>query len=193
VVDPYLTPGTECLANRLGITDPVVLAAAEFKIVSVRDVQVARTSIPGGFGLAHLQAFHRFLFQDIYEWAGKTRTVDISKPGALFCHWRFVDDEAGAVLSDLEDEEYLLGLKREVFVHRLAHYYGELNARHPFREGNGRTLRAFLRQLGAAAGYQLDWSELSKAENIEACRIHLSTADTAMLVEVLEPVVSRLS
>ncbi|MDR6322804.1 Fic/DOC family protein [Actinoplanes couchii] len=164
----------------------------EFRIVSVRDVQAARTSIPGGYGLTHLQAFHRFLFQDLYLWAGKTRTVDISKPGARFCHWRFIDDQVGAVLSELEEEEYLIGLKHDIFVNRLAHYYGELNVLHPFREGNGRTLRAFLRQVGAAAGFQLDWSELSKTENIEACRVHLNTADITMLVTVLRPIVSRL-
>ena len=190
--DPYLIAGTECLANKLGITDSARLSELEFRIVSVRDVQASRVSIPGGYGLAHLQQFHHFLFQDLYDWAGLTRTVDISKPGARFCHWRYVDDEVGAVLSELEDEEYLIGLKRQVFVERLAHYYGELNVRHPFREGNGRTLRAFLRQLSAAAGYQLDWSELSKAKNIEACRAHLNTADTAMLVTVLGPIVSRL-
>lgn len=170
MTDPYVLPGTDCLANKLNITDPERLLQAEFRIVSVRDVQAARTSIPGGYGLAHLQGFHRFLFQDIYGWAGRTRTVDISKPGARFCHWRYVDDQVGAVLSQLEDEAYLLGLRRDVFVDRLAHYYGEINVLHPFREGNGRTLRAFLRQVGAAAGYQLDWSELSRAENIEACR-----------------------
>ncbi|GGN29483.1 cell filamentation protein [Actinoplanes campanulatus] len=192
MTDPYLSPGTDCLKNKLGLTDPERLREAEFRIVSIRDVQISRTSIPGGYGLAHLQSFHRFLFQDLYEWAGRTRTVDISKPGARFCHWRYVDDQVGAVLSELEEEEYLIGLRREIFVSRLAHYYGELNVLHPFREGNGRTLRAFLRQAAAAAGYQLDWSELSRAENIEACRVHLNTADTAMLVEILDPVVSRL-
>ncbi|GAB3940930.1 hypothetical protein GCM10027614_25390 [Micromonospora vulcania] len=57
----------------------------------------------------------------------------------------------------------------------LAHYYGELNVCHPFREGNGRTTRSFLRQLGAAAGFLLDWSELNEADNIAACREHLTT------------------
>ena len=75
----------------------------------------------------------------------------------------------------------------------LARYYGELNVLHPFREGNGRTSRAFLRQLAAAAGYQLDWSELSSEANIEACRLHLQTDDLAGLIEVLRPVVRRRS
>lgn len=190
--DPYLVPGTDCLRNKLGLTDPKRLLEAEFRIVSIRDVQASTTSIPGSYGLAHLQSFHGFLFQDLYDWAGQTRIVDISKPGALFCHWRYVDDQVGAKLAELEDEEYLIGLKREVFVERLAHYYGEINVLHPFREGNGRTLRAFLRQVSAAAGWQLDWSELSRSKNIEACRIHLNTADSTMLGNILDPIISRL-
>jgi cell filamentation protein len=193
VSDPYEQPGTNCLANKLGITDPGVLAAVEFRLVSIREVQAARVSIPGNFALSHLQRFHGFLFQDVYSWAGKTRTVDIGKPGARFCHWRYVDDEVSAVLGELAGDGFLIGFNREDFVSSLAHYYGELNVRHPFREGNGRTLRAFLRQLGAAAGYQLDWSELDRDENIEACRLHLNMADAAMLIAVLDPVVSRIS
>ena len=189
--DPYCIADTDCLRNNLGINDPEALAEAEFRIVSVREVQASRTTIPGDYGLDHLQRFHRFLFRDVYDWAGATRTVDISKPGARFCHWRYIDDQVGAVLSDLADTGYLVGLTRDAFVNALAHYYGELNVVHPFREGNGRTCRAFLRQLAAAAGFQLDWSELSSEANIEACRRHLQSADLTGLTEVLNPVVRR--
>ncbi|MFC5922642.1 Fic/DOC family protein [Micromonospora vulcania] len=149
--------------------------------------------IPGNYGLDHLQAFHQKLFGDLYEWAGQTRIVDISKPGARFCHWRFIDDQVSTILGALSTDGFLLGLKHETFVETLAHYYGELNVCHPFREGNGRTTRSFLRQLGAAAGFLLDWSELNEADNIAACREHLTTTDTSRLVTVLRPVVRRLS
>jgi cell filamentation protein len=191
VSDPYAIPGSECLANKLGITDAERLAQAEARLVSVRDVQIARITIPGDYGLAHLQRFHRLLFGDVYEWAGQTRTVDIYKPGAPFCHWRYVEDQVNAILGALAADGYLVGYNQEAFVRSLAHYYGELNVCHMFREGNGRTHRAFLRQLAAAAGYQLDWSELSSSENIEACRVHLQSADVSRLVAVLGPVVRR--
>lgn len=96
-------------------------------------------------------------------------------------------------MGGLDREGFLLGLNRETFIDSLAHYYGELNVCHPFREGNGRAIRAFLRQLGAAAGYLLDWSELNEADNIEACRVHLNSTDPGLLVAVLTPVVRRLS
>jgi cell filamentation protein len=191
VTDPYAWADSECLANKLGILDSEVLQQVEARLASIRDVQASRMTIPGNYGLAHLQKFHRVLFGDVYEWAGQTRSVDISKPGARFCHWRYIEDQVSATLGPLAAEGYLVGYNQEAFLRSLAHYYGELNVRHPFREGNGRTVRAFLRQLAAAAGYQLDWSELSRSENVEACRAHLMSADTSRLISVLRPVVRR--
>ncbi|GAA3757058.1 putative adenosine monophosphate-protein transferase Fic [Plantactinospora mayteni] len=190
--DPYSWPGTECLRNRLGITDSARLALLEAKIVSIREVEIAQETIPGDYNLEHLKLFHHALFRDVHDWAGETRTVDIAKTGSQFCHWRFVDDQVSAVLAELAGDGHLIGYNRPAFVQELAHYYGELNARHPFREGNGRSLRAFLRQLAAAAGYHLDWSELSKHDNVRACRENLLTADTKLLVSVLDPVVRRI-
>ncbi|MET0237522.1 MAG: Fic family protein [Kibdelosporangium sp.] len=132
------------------------------------------------------------MFQDIYSWAGRFRTVDIGKGGVFFANCNFLEDEVSSVLGQLESDSWLTGLRRENFVLKLAYYYGELNARHPFREGNGRTQRAFLRQLAASAGWRLDWSELSAADNIEASRRSLVTADSAMLVDVLSPIVVRI-
>jgi cell filamentation protein len=192
VSDPYVIPGTRCLRNKLSLEDAGALKDVEAKIVSIRDVEVARSVLPGEYNSGHLQAFHRHLFQDVYDWAGKFRTVDIGKGGVYFANWTFLDDEVSSVLAQLERDSWLTGLQRERFVQRLAYYYGELNARHPFREGNGRTQRAFLRQLAASAGWRLDWSELSRSDNIEASRQSLVTADVTMLIQVLDPVVVRI-
>jgi cell filamentation protein len=192
VTDPYCWPESTCLKNKLGILGADQLAVAEARIVAVRDVEIARTTIPGDYNLAHFKEFHRRLFRDIYAWAGAPRSVDIEKSGVRFCHWRFVDDEVSSVLTSLTRDGHLIGLSPEGFIERLAYYYGELNARHPFREGNGRATRAFLRQLAAAAGFLLDWSELDAAANIEACRANMLTAQTEPLVKALRPVVRHL-
>lgn len=192
MTDPYLIPGIECLKNKLELTDPVLLREFEARIVSIRDVQLARETLPGEYNLAHLQAFHKALFQDVYPWAGKIRTVNISKDRSMFAAWQFVEDETSSVLAALEDDNWLIGASREHFVNRLAHYYGELNVCHPFREGNGRTQRAFLRQLSAAAGWRLDWSALDKAGNIAASERALLASDFTLMRQVLEPVVVRM-
>jgi len=83
------------------------------------------------------------LFSDLYTWAGEIRTVDIAKTG-LFCMPAFIVPQTERLLARLAGESHLRGLEREHFVDRLAHYLAELNAIHPFREGNGRTQRAFV-------------------------------------------------
>jgi cell filamentation protein len=192
VTDPYVIPGSACLKNLLDLTDPNELRTIEARIISIRDVELARTVLPGEYNLAHLQAFHQHLFQDIYSWAGQLRTVDIAKDGLRFGNWKFVDEQVSAILAKLEDDNWLAGLRRESFVLKLAFYYGEINAVHPFREGNGRAQRAFLRQLSASAGWHLDWSELNKSDNIMAARHNLLTASTDELAKVIDPVVVRI-
>ena len=101
-------------------------------------------------------------------------------------------EQLSADLAELETDNWLTGLRKSTFVERLSFYYSEINALHPFREGNGRTQRAFLRQLSAGAGWRLDWSELSSSDNIEASRHSLVTATTDKLIDVLTPVVARI-
>lgn len=191
--DPYCWPCSDCLRNKLGIRDRKALAQAEARIVSARDVLVARSTIPGEYNLEHLKSFHRELFGDVYDWAGETRTVDIALPGSRFGHWRFLDEDVSSILHRLAATDGLLiGLRRPSFVERLAFYYGEINARHAFREGNGRTQRSFLRQLSAAAGWHVDWSGLEPERNDEASRVSLLTGETGPLVVLLDPIVSRM-
>ncbi|MFD1051057.1 Fic/DOC family protein, partial [Kibdelosporangium lantanae] len=127
MTDPYVIPGTNCLKNKFSIDDAGVLRDLEARIVSIRDVEIARSVLPGEYNSEHLQAFHRQLFQDVYDWAGRFRIVDISKGDTHFCRWSHLDDEVSAVLAELERDGWLIGLPRDRFVERLAHYYGELN------------------------------------------------------------------
>jgi hypothetical protein len=93
-----------------------VLRDLESKIVSARDVEVARSVLSGEYNSEHLQAFHQHLFQDVYDWAGKFRTVDISKGDSHFANWRFLGDEVSAGLARLEQDSWLIGLSRSKFV-----------------------------------------------------------------------------
>lgn len=190
--DPYSWPGSNCLRNKFGITDGRRLQVLEARIVSVRDVELSVNSLPGEYNLEHLMQFHKALFGDIYEWAGEIRTVNIHKTAATFAAYQFLDDEMTSLLRKLAEDNWLRGLRRRAFLEKLAYYYGEINARHPFREGNGRTQRTFLRQLTASAGWRLDWSELRRDDNDRACSINLSSGRTDLLVDVLEPIVSHV-
>jgi cell filamentation protein len=151
----------------LRLADAAELREAEAEIVVVRDADIRVRILPGKYDLDHLQRFHKVLFGDVYDWAGEIRAVPIGK-GVPFANPEFIGSLGGELLAGLRQERLLVGLSQHAFVDRLAYYLGEVNALHPFREGNGRTQRAFFRQLAASAGYRLDWAMVARDENNEA-------------------------
>jgi cell filamentation protein len=107
---------------------------------------------------------------DIYDWAGQLRTVAIAK-GTWFCLPQYIESAAVEVFQALHGESLLCGLPQDVFTERLTYYLGEVNAIHPFREGNGRAQRAFVEQLAGDAGFILDWQHLDADRNIVASEL----------------------
>jgi cell filamentation protein len=183
--DPYVYPGTSCLRNRAGIRDPSALAQLEAEQTSILIAQLERTRVAGRYDLAHLRAFHRRIFGDIYEWAGELRSVAIAKDDSVFALPEHIEAYLAGVFAALAGEGHLRGLAREPFLDRITHYHAELNAAHPFREGNGRAQRAFLGQLARDAGYTLRWQRLARERNIEAARASHG-GDNAPLLELLD-------
>jgi cell filamentation protein len=173
--DPYLYPGTSVLKNLRGLTDPELLARFEARQTHRRIAELIDTPVVGGFDVAHLKAIHRHIFQDVYEWAGEFRTVNISKSGHLFGLATFLEPALQQILAKLAAEKHLVGLDAENFIERSAYFIGELNAAHPFREGNGRTQREFIRELGLKAGHYIDWRSTATEKMTDASRLsHLS-------------------
>lgn len=165
-LDPYTDPATGLLRNSLGITDPGELAAAEADITTARIMRLAQRPIPGRYDLPHLQAIHKEIFGSIYPWAGQIRTVEIAKDATQFCRTAMIRPFAEDVFGTLaRKDHHLRRLGREEFLTKLADLYGDINALHPFREGNGRTQRAFLAQLAADAGHRLDWTGMDPERN----------------------------
>ena len=164
--DPYVYPGTDVLCNLLDLRDAAELAEREAALSAIRIAQLERRFIPGDFDLAHLQATHRYIFGDIYSWAGELRTVRITKGGDLFALPEHIGPYLMTLFADLAQEDRLHGLARDQFLERLTHYYAEINAVHPFREGNGRSQRAFLGQIAKAAGHPIAWVHLDAERNI---------------------------
>ena len=167
--DPYLDLQTGVLRNLLGITEPKRLRRVEADFTAVRIAQVIRNPILGAYDLTHLRAFHRQIFQDLYDWAGELRTVSIGR-GRLFSLPQHLEADAAELFGWLARAEYLRGRDRAAFVVDLAELYADLNALHPFRDGNGRTQRAFLGQLAVDAGHPIHWAAMDPAENNAASK-----------------------
>ncbi len=183
--DPYLYPGTTVLQNLRGLTDPRELDAFEARSTHRRLTELIETPLSGRFDIAHLQAIHRYIFQDVFEWAGQFRTVDISKGGHLFGRAAFIESALVQTFGKVAEDNYLAGLAADTFAERAAYYLGELNAAHPFREGNGRTQREFIRELGLKAGHYVDWRMAAPEEMIEASRRSHVTRDKSLFAQII--------
>ncbi len=163
----YCYPHSNVLKNKFNITDEEELKDVERQITAVRAAQLLKEPVMGTFDADHLKAIHKALFKDLYTWAGEFRKVNISK-GNPFCLFPYINEQLDNLFLELKKEAYLSLLNQEDIAKRLAYYLGELNAIHPFREGNGRTQRIFIMELAAKNGYILDLSNVDHKEMLKA-------------------------
>jgi cell filamentation protein len=188
MTDPYVDPATGLLRNHLGISDPDRLKEIEAAVSAAALNALGAERLPGSYDLDHLRAFHRRIFGRLYPWAGEIRTVAIAKTD-MFCLPQFIESYANDVFHHLTMEKHLRSLSREAFVDRLTHYLAEVNAIHPFREGNGRTQRAFFGQLAREAGWTIRWRDMDPDENVTAS-IAALRGDNAPLRAMLDRLVA---
>lgn len=167
VGNPYCYPGTSVLRNKQDIRDADELERFERMMVAQRMSEgVPSVEItPDGY-----RALHRYLFQDVYDWAGEDRAVDIAGHGTFFRSVDQVGRELDKRFAKINAEDNLRGLGPERFSDRAAAHICELNGIHPFREGNGRTMRAFLQVLAEQAGHQIDLTRIEARAWNEALR-----------------------
>lgn len=181
-------PDSDVYRNKLGITDLATLNEAEKELTGIRQLELIKQPITdGNWDLKHLQKIHKYIFQDVYEFAGQIRQEQISKGYTKFANPMFIEPVAEDLFRELKNEKYLKGLNKEAFCDRLAYYMGEMNMIHPFYEGNGRTIREFSRTLAMSNGYTLEWERLDKNQLMNAS-IN-SIVDHKPLAKVLEQAV----
>lgn len=157
--DPACYPGSDVLRNIPELHDQDELDAFEVEAVGARSIQPPP---PGFFDPTHYSELHRHLFQDVYDWAGAYRTIRTGKGGNWFCFPEYIEAELAKLFAKLEGPAFQPKSDVGDFVMAVAEFLGELNAIHPFREGNGRTQLVFVRLLGLRAGHPF------RSENVEA-------------------------
>ena len=164
----YCYEGTNTLVNKLNIKDPKKLKDYETSIVALKLMALNKKGITGNFDINHFVNIHKFLFEDIYNFAGLFRTENIAKDYFQFAEWEYIEDELNRLLQELKNENYLANLNKKDFAIRLSYYWAELNVLHPFREGNGRTTREFLRQLALKNDYILNFQNVKPTKLLDA-------------------------
>ena len=149
------------LENKLGITNSAELAREEERISKKKAVELFESGsldklAPGRF--ASLQAIHKALFEDIYDFAGELRTVNLAKGNFRFAPLMYLE----AALANIDK------MPQSTF-DEIIEKYVEMNIAHPFREGNGRSTRLWLDQmLKAGIGQIVDWSKVDKEDYLLA-------------------------
>ncbi|QWK81275.1 Fic family protein [Ochrobactrum sp. BTU1] len=165
------------LKNLLGATSFEQLEQAEHPKLAQRLIELYEGIGPQAtFDISYLQALHKHLFQDVFEWAGTLRHnvftfadgTQASMPamhkigGRDFAIGNEIDRNLQSLMSDLEARNYLRGLDQKTFATQAADAFARLNSIHPFREGNGRTQREFFAALAEQAGYSLEFGVISE-------------------------------
>ena len=164
-------PGASVLINLEDIRDPEELLERETELhVAAYEEMFGSFDESLTPDLPFFYYLHHMMFAPLYVWAGRPRTVGISKGGTPFCPPHNIDVMMGALFGGLEREEWLSGLDAGPFTERAAYYTCELNAVHPFREGNGRAMRFYLVVLLARTrGDLFDWTLTNEDEYLRAC------------------------
>ena len=187
VEDPYCYPGTTILKNKLGLKSQRELDAFESEMSFERSTE----SLPSGrLSYSHYRAIHRHLFQDVYAWAGKVRTVRISKGESTFCYPEHIDQEMAKLFTALRRARHLRGTSPQVFAKQAAHFLAELNAIHPFREGNGRSQLTFLTLLAERAGRPLALKRMHPERIMQAVIASFGGQEAPLARMILSLVVS---
>lgn len=180
----YCYPDTNILKNKLNIKDVELLKQAEEEITVIRQFELLQNPIRGSFTKTHLLNIHKFIFGDIYFFAGKIRKEQISKADTLFYPPDLIDGELNKVFGKIKEANMLKEKNTDKILDNLAWIMAELNIIHPFREGNGRTIREFIRLMSKKLGYDLNWGNADKNEILEASI--LSVDDYKVLIDVLK-------
>ena len=162
----YFYPGTEVLVNKKGIINPEQAEALERRMSSMRIKELCRKQKVIPVNYESFKAIHGYIFQDVWSWAGKIRTYTTGRGPIPFATPENIDPEMIKRFAKINQENNCQGLSLEKFAGRAAEHIAEINAIHPFVEGNGRTQRLFLHYLAKQAGYKLNLNslELEKGE-----------------------------
>ena len=152
--------GTTCLVNKFGIKNEKQLSEIEADITFAKTSKLEEIPLKGNFDLEHYKSIHKFLFEDLYSWAGELRKINISKKGTNFANADEIEYLCTECFQRLKENNYYRNTDFDSFVENIVDLYCTLNILHPFIEGNGRTERIFISQLIRFNGYDIDFSDI---------------------------------
>ncbi|NQZ09627.1 MAG: Fic family protein [Algicola sp.] len=180
--DPYTWKNSAVLRNKLFITDDQELTDVERQVTQLAAHAIVFNGPP--FNLQYWQHIHRQLFCELFEWAGQLRTIIISKGETNFGLPQGIDRQCKMVFKQLANDNNLVNLDKPQFINKLAEYYCELNACHPFRDGNGRAQRILFEHIALNAGYNLNFANTKVNQWVNANK-HGMVCNYQPMIEIM--------
>jgi len=158
--EDFQIPGANTLNNKLGITSSDALIVAVSQFTERRLAELQASPIRGGFDSSHLQEIHRYLFQDVFDWAGELRRIE--KGGAPSSD---LEDSLNRVFDRLSRENLLKGLDKDTWTRRATDHVEELRSLHPFLAGSDLAIQEFATELARKNNLSIEWQEAPEAAN----------------------------
>lgn len=181
-------PGSTVLVNKFGLTDQNTLDIVERQIVLLKGAEIERNAVFENVDFNYYKSIHKHLFEDIYDWAGMVRTINISKKGTVFSKHDNIEEIGQLKFKRLVGLSYLNNMDEINFFNKLTELYNELNMLHPFREGNGRTLRLFITLLVRNTGRDISFADCDN-DLLMIATIKAAQGDLSLLKSIFESIV----
>lgn len=180
--DPYLYKNTNILINKFNIKDEDTINSLEADFSSSRLKDIIQEGIEGDFDLQHLLNVHYTIFQDIYDWAGEIRVIDIEKPESVlggisieYSKYTSIESDITLILAEMKSVKWV-ELNVNETSKRFSNYLSKLWKVHPFREGNTRTIITFCSIYAEKQGFRLDTDLLKDNSNYVRTALVAATA-----------------
>lgn len=165
----YTYKGTDVLKNKLNIQDEELLKEYETRIVAFKIATISSANLPKEYTPKRLKYIHKYLFEDVFSFAGEYRTENITKENFRFSEFEYIEENINRIFSSINIEE-MKKMPFVKFVEKISYIMTELNVLHPFREGNGRTIRELVREICFDCGYVIDWYEINHDDILKAAK-----------------------
>lgn len=184
----YTYKNSSVLKNKLNITTEEKLKEYETKMVALKLASIDKADFKRTYDEEHLKAIHKYLFEDVYDFAGQYRLENITKDNFIFSQYQYIDENIKEVFKKTNIQS-LEDLPFEKLIIKLSDFMTDLNVLHPFREGNGRATREFIREFLDKLGFEINWFEIDYNDILRASM--LAVIDDSEQIELLRKSIKR--
>lgn len=185
----YTYKDSDVVINKLNIKDEGLLKEYETNIVALKLTSLSKNKTVYPFTEAGFKSIHKYLFGEVYDFAGEYRNENIIKENFRFSEYEYIEENMDIIMKKI-DINILKKLKFEDLCKALSEIMTDLNVLHPFREGNGRTIREFTREIAFVCGYEVNFLDVDYNIILDASR--KAVVDDTEQVELLKKILKEV-